>query len=85
MSFTKNPGRLAGSLYVLASIVGIFGLLYVPWACKDRIWMLKTTRHWLPRDLEVLKLLFETMHAEGPDFLTPSIGRLTSSVRAAGW
>jgi hypothetical protein len=30
MSFTKNPGRLAGSLYVLASIVGIFGLVYVP-------------------------------------------------------
>ena len=30
MSFTKNPGRLAGLLYVLASIVGIFGLLYVP-------------------------------------------------------
>src|SRR5207248_3286595 len=30
MSFTKNPGRLAGALYVLASIVGIFGLLYVP-------------------------------------------------------
>ena len=30
MSFTKNPGRFAGSLYVLASIVGIFGLVYVP-------------------------------------------------------
>lgn len=30
MSFTKNPGRFAGFLYVLASIVGIFGLLYVP-------------------------------------------------------
>ena len=30
MSFTKNPGRFAGLLYVLASIVGIFGLLYVP-------------------------------------------------------
>jgi uncharacterized protein DUF4386 len=30
MSFTKNPGRLAGSLYILASIVGIFGLVYVP-------------------------------------------------------
>ena len=30
MRFTKNPGRIAGLLYVLASIVGIFGLLYVP-------------------------------------------------------
>ena len=30
MSFTKNPGRFAGLLYILASIVGIFGLLYVP-------------------------------------------------------
>ena len=30
MSFTKNPGRFAGLLYVLSSIVGIFGLLYVP-------------------------------------------------------
>jgi hypothetical protein len=30
MNFIKNPGRLAGFLYVLASVVGIFGLLYVP-------------------------------------------------------
>jgi hypothetical protein len=30
MRFTKNPGRIAGLLYVVASIVGIFGLLYVP-------------------------------------------------------
>lgn len=30
MSFAKNPGRIAGSLYVLSSIVGIFGLVYVP-------------------------------------------------------
>src|SRR5438445_1938337 len=30
MRFTQNPGRIAGLLYVLASIVGIFGLLYVP-------------------------------------------------------
>ena len=30
MRFTRNPGRLAGSLYVLASIVGFFALLYVP-------------------------------------------------------
>jgi Domain of unknown function (DUF4386) len=30
MVLTKNPGRIAGCLYVLASMVGIFGLLYVP-------------------------------------------------------
>jgi Domain of unknown function (DUF4386) len=30
MRLTKNPGRLAGLLYVLASILGIIGLIYVP-------------------------------------------------------
>jgi len=30
MSFTKDPGRLAGLLYLLASIPGFFALLYVP-------------------------------------------------------
>jgi len=30
MGFIKNPGRLVGLLYVLASLAGIFGLLYVP-------------------------------------------------------
>lgn len=30
MRFIRNPGRIAGLLYVVASIVGIFGLLYVP-------------------------------------------------------
>jgi uncharacterized protein DUF4386 len=30
MTFIKNPGRSAGLLYILASLVGIFGLLYVP-------------------------------------------------------
>jgi Domain of unknown function (DUF4386) len=30
MRFSTNPGRTAGLLYVLASLVGIFGLLYVP-------------------------------------------------------
>jgi hypothetical protein len=39
------------------------------WACKDGIWILRTTRQWLPRDLEVLKPLFERMRAEGADFL----------------
>ena len=30
MSFTKNPGRFAGLLYVLMSIPGVFALIYVP-------------------------------------------------------
>jgi hypothetical protein len=30
MSFVRNPGRLAGGLYLLASIPGFFSLLYVP-------------------------------------------------------
>jgi Domain of unknown function (DUF4386) len=30
MSFTKNPGRFAGLLYVVTSIVGFFAMDYVP-------------------------------------------------------
>ena len=30
MSFTKNPGRFAGLMYLLASIPGVFALVYVP-------------------------------------------------------
>jgi hypothetical protein len=30
MSSTKNPGRLAGLLYLLTSIVGFFAMMYVP-------------------------------------------------------
>jgi len=30
MSFIKNPGRFAGLLYLLASIPGVFALIYVP-------------------------------------------------------
>jgi hypothetical protein len=30
MSFTKNAGRFAGLLYMLASIPGVFALVYVP-------------------------------------------------------
>jgi len=39
------------------------------WGQEDGIWVLRTTRHWLPRDLEVLKPIFERMRTEGPDFL----------------
>jgi Domain of unknown function (DUF4386) len=30
MSFTRNPGRLAGMLYLLTSILGFFAIIYVP-------------------------------------------------------
>jgi hypothetical protein len=39
------------------------------WGQEDGVWILRTTRHWLPRDLEVLKPVFERMRIEGPDFL----------------
>jgi hypothetical protein len=39
------------------------------WAQEDEIWLLRSTRAWLPRDLEVLRPVFERMRVEGPDFL----------------
>ena len=39
------------------------------WGRKDAVWILRTTRQWLPRDLEVLRPLLERMRTEGPDFL----------------
>lgn len=38
-------------------------------ARKDGVWMLRSTRQWLPRDLDVLRPLFEQMHVHGSDFL----------------
>jgi predicted nuclease with TOPRIM domain len=40
------------------------------WTPKDGVWVLRTTRQWLPRDLDVLRPLFERMRIEGPDFLS---------------
>ena len=39
------------------------------WGQEDGVWILRTTRLWLPRDLEVLKPIFERMRTEGADFL----------------
>jgi hypothetical protein len=39
------------------------------WGQQDGLWVLRTTRQWLPRDLEVLKPVFERMRTEGPNFL----------------
>ena len=39
------------------------------WSQEDGIWVLRTTRQWLRRDLDVLRPLLERMRAEGTDFL----------------
>jgi hypothetical protein len=39
------------------------------WGQEDGVWILRTTRQWLARDLEVLKPLFERMRTDGPNFL----------------
>jgi hypothetical protein len=39
------------------------------WAQQDGIWILRITRQWLRRDLDVLRPLLERMRTEGPDFL----------------
>jgi hypothetical protein len=39
------------------------------WGQNEGVWILRTTRAWLPRDLEVLKPVFERMRTEGADFL----------------
>jgi hypothetical protein len=39
------------------------------WSRKDGIWLLRTTRSWLPRDLDLLRPIFERMRVEGFDLL----------------
>ena len=39
------------------------------WGQEDGVWVLRTTRNLLPRDLDVLRPLLERMRTEGPDFL----------------
>lgn len=39
------------------------------WAQEDGVWVLRTTRSWLLRDLDVLRPLLERMRTEGADFL----------------
>ena len=39
------------------------------WSQEDGIWVLRTTRQWLRRDLDVLRPLLERMRTEGTDFL----------------
>jgi hypothetical protein len=39
------------------------------WDRNDGVWILRTCRQWLPRDLDVLRPLFERMRLQGSDFL----------------
>ena len=39
------------------------------WSQEEGVWTLRTTRQWLPRDLDVLRPFLERMRTEGPDFL----------------
>jgi hypothetical protein len=39
------------------------------WEQEDGVWLLRSTRAWLHRDLEVLRPVFDLMRVEGPDFL----------------
>jgi predicted nuclease with TOPRIM domain len=39
------------------------------WSRKDGIWLLRTTRQWLARDLDLLKPIFDRMRVHGVDLL----------------
>jgi hypothetical protein len=39
------------------------------WAQEDGVWVLRTTRSWFRRDLDVLRPLLDRMRTEGADFL----------------
>src|ERR1700723_2253833 len=43
------------------------------WAQEEGVWILRTTRRWLRRDLDVLRPLLERMRVEGPDFLQKNV------------
>jgi predicted nuclease with TOPRIM domain len=39
------------------------------WSRKDGVWLLRTTRQWIVRDLDLLKTIFERMRVQGFDLL----------------
>jgi hypothetical protein len=39
------------------------------WSPKDNVWILRTTRQWLARDLDILRPVLERVRTEGSDFL----------------
>jgi hypothetical protein len=44
------------------------------WSRKEGIWLLRTTRQWIVRDLDLLKPIFERMRVEGFDVLEKNAG-----------
>jgi hypothetical protein len=50
------------------------------WSQEDSIWILRTTRSWLRRDLDVLRPLLERIRTEGVDFLQKNVA-LAEEVR----
>jgi hypothetical protein len=54
------------------------------WACKDGIWILRTTRQWVPRDLEMLRPVFERLHVEGSGFLNKNVALAAEVRRSLG-
>jgi hypothetical protein len=52
------------------------------WTQKEGVWVLRTTRQWLPRDLEVLRPVFERMHIEGSGFLSKNVALATDVRRS---
>jgi hypothetical protein len=39
------------------------------WSRRDGVWLLRTTRQWIVRDLDLLKPIFERMRVQGCDLL----------------
>lgn len=50
------------------------------WAEEDGVWILRTTRDWVKRDLDVLRPLLDRMRTEGADFLKKN-GVLANEIR----
>jgi predicted nuclease with TOPRIM domain len=43
------------------------------WSRKDGVWLLRTTRQWIVRDLDLLKPIFERMREKGFDLLERNV------------
>jgi len=43
------------------------------WSRKDSVWVLRTTRQWIARDLDLLKPIFERMRVQGFDLLDRNV------------
>ena len=52
------------------------------WTQKEGVWVLRTTRQWLPRDLELLRPVFERLHVEGSGFLNKNAALATEVRRS---